>query len=763
MGTVLEPRRGDWARDAYYRFLTVFFIASQAAYPIHEDLLAAAGQIPERVRAALDDGEAEEQARALMQQYEKEMESGEPVPVDLLTFYLTQEEVAGGETHERVEAARAKFEFRMRYAQEMQTKGKNRDEVLGYVLKQQGEYDDTKSRLVSLLVDGAGDCEARQRYISSAFQVLYPEDVQAGKLKTEVFRPWVDKMGVMHDGHVRAVVEEGSRVAVLEGDAVKWDKKEVHEQIGMHEATQLAVKSFAVAEGVSTFEKENTGLQKKLAKAVAKDSDNLEAGDALDYAKKLVHTGLTDNSVSAYPVSLATYGHEGDNGARDVDRRQVAGSWAPSHYEWDKAIVLELREPKPILTAENIQSAFITPKPGPMAEKPYIDLGRFSKLTEEGVRAVIVERDRRIAVIQSDLGRQGKQDPSSVFPMRVTNNNELSPELFEGHPGHFIVDDRIGLPSFEEISTRSLEFRFGGDNVALLKAKWTKDARVKIVADGTDHHLALFNVQNLDGVRELMITQAPGGSKDISLATPEWEDMHFDKVNISRVNVPQFGALRVREVSYMPTEPPTSGSMAYVQASKVEVFYGLAKTGDAVLHGDVFRVEGPGMHESIGASVLAVHAPIIGREIFRGNFFEEVRLDSMMFESGALKGLRADTCTFLVEPQSLSVKIPQVMGAPEGSPVLFEGAGVKRILFVLSNPAGMDEKAMKGDGKSGPGSVLREQIRTAQENEILPTDVPIYVMDREMYNSLNETQGNPSNWSSAAFRSVDYLKGEFAK
>ncbi|MFA4845391.1 MAG: hypothetical protein WC654_02435, partial [Patescibacteria group bacterium] len=373
-----EHARSEWNYGRFSRLLKVLAVAHMAAYPVLDEIGIVASNVPRAVEKAVGGKDSEKQAKELLERYKKEIESGEPVPIDLATFYLEQEREAAGVSQKDADAARKKFEEILAKAMKMKERGAHRAEVLGFVLKQQGAYDDASSLMTDLLVRGKGECEARQRFISSAYQRLYPQDVQAGKMKSETFRSWVDKHGVYHAGHVRVVIDQGARVEVLEGDALQVDPKSEHEKITKTETTRLAVTGYAAKEGLYDL---NEDSRVKPVSVEEQAKRVLSGSHALESAKQALHDAVADNSVSAYPDSATTYGVEGV-GTRDVDPKPVAGSYTPSHYDWDKAVEITLTKPHEELTMKNFEHAY-------NRQSGYFDLRDFEIKDPAVMRSVV--------------------------------------------------------------------------------------------------------------------------------------------------------------------------------------------------------------------------------------------------------------------------------------------------------------------------------------------------------------------------------------
>ncbi len=363
-----------WATKNFPAFLKAYFVASILAYPVHEEIMERAGNIPRDIRTAIDDNDPEEAAAAVMQAYQKELASGEPIPIDLFTFYLEQEQAAEGISDAERRAAEERFGKIIGYAKDLQEKNDSRDEVLGYVLKQQGLYDPKTSLLSDLLTENRGDCEARERYISAAVQKLYPDDVAGGHMKTEVFGSYTDDAGNQQDGHVRVIIDRGQGVVeVLEGDAVQTEPAAEHASIPATETTQLAVKGFAAKEGIYTFEN-----------PPAKSAEPQATPNVWSALEKGVEHLLTDNSVTEYPASTAHYPSQ-NFGLENIDPKPVRNRWDGSRL-FHEAIEVTLKHELPDLTMDNWEDALT---------RDGIDLTPFNHIGTQAFTEAMTKKERR--------------------------------------------------------------------------------------------------------------------------------------------------------------------------------------------------------------------------------------------------------------------------------------------------------------------------------------------------------------------------------
>lgn len=536
----------------FSRFLRVLFLAHMAAYPVREEIGIVALNLPRTIDAALSDRDPEAHAKTLLDTYAKEIDAGEPIPVDLATLYLEQEREAAGVSDKDIDAATAKFEEILTSANVLKSAGKPREEVMGFVLKQQGDYDDSSSLMTDLLLQGKGECEARQRFISAMYQRLYPEDVAAGRMRLETFKSWVDKTGVLHAGHVRVAVNQDDRVLVLEGDAVQNDPASEHKTISSAETTQLAVTGYAEKEGLFDI---NEGSRVKPVSMKDLGLRIIKGEHVLESAKDALHNVVTNNSVTAYPDAATTYGTEG-RGTRDVNPHRVAGSWAPSHYDWDKALTLV--EFYSELTAADLSKVY-------RSQAGDFDLRKFDVKDPEVMRVLIDEREKKISKLQAKIPESFTR---SSLPFVIRPDQQLPTEPFQKYPGTFSIEKASGIPKFlEEVPVQNLslyEVSAVPDNIGLVY--WTEDAQIDITATGSDdidpqHHLWKIGDRMQSG--EIFISVAPiitGGRVNEkkkpsppqpSIGTNAFEGVRIRSLYISGVRVDSFGFLVADEkISY---------------------------------------------------------------------------------------------------------------------------------------------------------------------------------------------------------------------
>lgn len=297
---------------------------------------------PRQARAYLNSMEAGQEAEKMLVNFHEELESGEPIDIDLSDFYFNDELLRGGVSPEQVKQAKEYYDSVLNEAEKLLDSGATQEEVLGYILKMQGDYAREKTMLTDLLTKNAGNCEARAKYLSAAVQDLYPDLVKEGKVHYQLFGEFRDKNGNLQDGHIRVVIDEGGdTLKVLEGDAVFSEEKDAENPIPQFEATNLTVKSALVKSGTYSYtengEVRDTGITKTTEEAAREWSSGR-------------------NSLMTFPRSEAKYGDH--RGTSNIAPSRVAGSWAKTNLAWSPDFQLEAlehkKEKKPELTIADL-------------------------------------------------------------------------------------------------------------------------------------------------------------------------------------------------------------------------------------------------------------------------------------------------------------------------------------------------------------------------------------------------------------------------
>ena len=439
-----------------------------------EKLQELAKDLPRDARKAMQSVEAEQRAKTFLKEFDKELKEGNPLSVNLDEFYFTQEMQAGGVSAGEVETARKEYKAVIDFALDLQTQGEGFNEVMGYVLKAQGEYKKGSSFFTDLENEGKGNCEARAKYIASAVQDLYPDFVTAGEMKIENFGAYTDDKGVLQPGHVRVILDKDRRIAVLEGDAVRWESADTHADIPAYEATQMAVKAFAADQGVYDFQTDSLVVEESKKGKGAK----IEPGS------KAVSDS---NGINRFPPSKAKYKSD-DVGVRDIQPGLVHGSWAPSRLEWENAIELKLIKEKK-LTMENFEDVFQLDPNQHDELDAMVELSKYTEIDPEALRAV-AEKVKGINYILQV--RDDQKLPAELFgdkPRRVIVQGEkFDPENLKGIPiSELGVDVKEYIPHLEKLEWQegaSLYLRLEEDSKILLDTyslSWINEAGVKNV------------------------------------------------------------------------------------------------------------------------------------------------------------------------------------------------------------------------------------------------------------------------------------------
>lgn len=297
---------------------------------------------PRQARAYMNSVEAGNVAERILVNFQEELESGEPIDMDLSDFYFNDELLRGGISPEQVKQAKEHYESMLTEAQKLLDSGATRNEVLGYVLKMQGDYHRDKALMTDLLTSGSGNCEARAKYISAAVQDLYPDLAKEGKVNYQLFGEYRDKNGNLQDGHIRVVLDEGGdTISILEGDAVFSEEKDPENPIPQFEVTNITAKASLVKSGIYSYADEGMVKDTGITKTAQESAREWSSGR---------------NSLMAFPRSSAKYSDY--RGTTNIEPKKVAGSWAKTNLAWSPDFQLEAlehkKEQKPELTIADL-------------------------------------------------------------------------------------------------------------------------------------------------------------------------------------------------------------------------------------------------------------------------------------------------------------------------------------------------------------------------------------------------------------------------
>lgn len=722
-----EHAKSERAHGRFKNFLRILTLAHVLAYPVRDEIAIAASNVPRAMDKALSGRDSEAQAKAMMDRFEKEVESGEPIPVDLLTFYLEQERESAGVSETDVRKARARFEEVMQSANALKSAGKSRAEVLGYVLKQQGKYSDESSLMTDLLLRGEGECEARQRFVSAAVQRLYPEVIRAGKMRTESFRSWVDAEGVLHPGHVRVVVnEEDDRVAVLEGDAVRYDSAEEHAKITSMETTRLAVTGYAAKEGLY----------------------DLNAGSVAepDAGKKTLRDVVTDNSVSVYPTGATTYG-TGETGTRDVDPSRVAGSWAHSHYDWDNAIELTVTKSRVPLTMENVEGVF-------NGQAGLFELDRYDVRDKEAMRKLVETREKMLESTSSE----------SDYAFMIRGDQDLPAEAFSpgGRPISFLVRDGSRIPeALSVIPVSRLELF---DVKAIPKNIWNVDyesnSTLRVVVSGggdIDPNGALSGLRSSLYAGQISLDSSTSAKQRAD--RPMLNGIAFDGVKtkvltVRDIFVPTFGSVVAEEIAY---QGQTSvGQFSRVKARLLSIsFPNDESVRDSALHSD----DASGQGETARIEALRVSGDSYGAKAF-------ARTDVAVLLDGVHRPLNTDTYEgasvgqlyFDTDPRTVFGRQITQLGSWNAATKPYLGEGIGVVVFVPANEDLFSYESVQKKGSGAQPSLL-EQVLLARSTGSIAPSVRVVVLSGNQLSKLKARCGGIDVIPDSALFAEDYLKG----
>ncbi len=176
--------------------------------------------------------------------------------LDLSDFYFDVEMVIAGFTPEERDNAKRNYDIVITQAKELRLQGASDERVWNFLLRQQGHYQEDQKFLTEMFADDQdereADCDGRMKYIVSAAQDVFPELDQEGKISVQRFGSYIDEQGGWHDGHVRALIDQGDTLLVLEEDKVKTKKKKLDDAL-YYEAKWLAATSLLARKDLYDF------------------------------------------------------------------------------------------------------------------------------------------------------------------------------------------------------------------------------------------------------------------------------------------------------------------------------------------------------------------------------------------------------------------------------------------------------------------------------------------------------------------------------
>ena len=748
--------RSDKFAERFHQFLAVLFVATNAAYPIRDDLGTALVRVPEKISSVLNSGESRRAAEDLMKKYKEKIENGETLPVDLLTLYLEQERLVGGVSQEKIDEARKRFEEIMSEALKMKNNGKSKEEVLGYVLKQQGKYDDANSRLSDLLTTGRGECEARMHYITAAVQVLYPEDVLEGKMKIESFPSYIDDRGLPHSGHVRAVIDEGDRVGILEGDAVHWENSPEelvrHEEIGMHEVTKIAVKSFAVVEGISTFEDKTKGVSS--LPITEENSFTIEA--PFESIAKATHSLMTENSVSAYPEGTVRYDEGRD--VMDIDPRPIAGNYAVSREVFKNPIEIQLIHEKPALTFENIALAF-------QEEGKYVALDQFSSFDEGALKAVIALRDEKVAsrVNESNTDVDGIYRPK--YPIVINEDQVIPASVFYGRePADWIfMGDK--LPIVDGIQTSSVNMVVSNNFPAgLEKIHFVDGSMIRVYLAGEEEITGGSGIA--DAVRNGVSALVIDGQNDLrTLDELRLNDVTLFKLVLNNAAPKEMSGFKthflvVRMNGYIWP----SGTFVGASAADTRFHFKLPTDQDDEMHfdGNIFREFGKPTFKSKRITMESKQISDAHNVTVVGGAFSGMNIDVLVLEGGVRLGHSA---LYEANVDTLVLKTNKNNPLSQIIPLsVTDRSSVKRIIVVkdINYPLDGDTSHFLGSKQYEKADIMLavDNAQLAEFRKRSGLTCPIFVITNKRFSSTMDLYASEYDIEELNLRKMSYMIDE---
>ncbi len=786
----LDESRLDKLSNKYYKFLKVLFVAWNVAYLDHDDIIVAVERIPQVINASLTKDEARHTAEGLMHKYQEKIDKGEPLPVNLISLYLEQERLLGGTSVEDVAKARAHFDALAEAANRQQANHWSEEETLGWILKQQGNYNNANNRLTDLLLTGEGECEARAKFIEAMVQAVFPKYVAEGKLKLEHFRGHIDANGLAVPGHVRAVLDltsEGKGIIILDGDAPHHEITEAaiakHQAIGMYEATGTAVKGIAVKEGLTTWDKENAPHQAAIQKANRKDARAAKKAAAnTDYVGKLeqkVHQALVNNTVSSYPEATATLGDGLANINRNVSSKKVAGSYAHAADDFKNPIELRLvhdNEPQEMLTIDNYETA-LTPDG--------VRLDKFKSYSAQALDALLSQRRAR----QEEQNRESKDAVSASAAMRIfaaKKNAAYMPVQLAAKSGIMVTEfNKYGpiawkikgndLPPIYDIPTSSVEM----ENVSqisngLSQIAWDDGAYLDITIANTE--------LGAEGVRggEILSVAINHGLKNITiksnfagdqwLAGADFGGAKLESLTLSNVGGGRLSDLTVDRLSWARSTGFQGGALANVKASDTVLRFnddpgeqpGLNVKNGIEFDGGVFFVNGES--DRFRTKTLQLQAAkdqyvMIMPAAFSGMSFDVLSLSSdIVLRENALENAKIDT---------LIVRLGQ--GAPSDmiSTQAATTGHINRVVIIKSGETLLNKNQTESTtsailhAKSGADRmILRDPLDRKEVEQFRQSShikAPIYVIIDQNWQQLINLFGDESHIPDADLFAMSYI------
>ncbi len=573
---------------------------------------------PRQARSYLNSMEAGQEAEKMLVNFHEELESGEPIDIDLSDFYFNDELLRGGVSPEQVKQAKEYYDSVLNEAEKLLDSGATQEEVLGYILKMQGDYAREKTMLTDLLTKNAGNCEARAKYLSAAVQDLYPDLVKEGKVHYQLFGEFRDKNGNLQDGHIRVVIDEGGdTLKVLEGDAVFSEEKDAENPIPQFEATNLTVKSALVKSGTYSYtengEVRDTGITKTTEEAAREWSSGR-------------------NSLMAFPRSEAKYGDH--RGTANIAPSRVAGSWAKTNLAWEPDFSLEYLGTEEEKPEEEKREMTLTDIP---KNTRSFDLTAFSSASNEVMKALEVQM----------LNYDSEYPPEIIFNAGFKADfSLLSPEILKKM--HFKIQ---GIPEGNELSgiaIRDLWVEMGDVNEinanSFAGAQMSKESRVTF--DLGRKQPEKKSVTNLDlheykggKIGNLIFL---GDSAKQVVILPKNTENHIESVGFADINFRIEGFIRVQEFYFEHTFDSGSISSYFLQESLERILADEYK----FMFQETDKVDFKKMRLSVRSDVTLMGG-YLEKEAFKGKNLGQLSISSIAgADKEALSGVRAHIFDF---------------------------------------------------------------------------------------------------------------------
>lgn len=788
---MLDESRFDQLSNKYYNFLKVLFVAWNVAYLDHEDIIVAVERIPQVINATLNKDEARHTAEGLLHKYQEKLDQGEPLPVNLINLYLEQERLLGGTSPQDIAKARAKFDALVEAAQKQQANHWSEEETLGWILKQQGRYNNANNRLTDLLLTGEGECEARAKYIGSMVQAVFPTYVAKGQLKTEYFRGHTDDHGLQVPGHVRVVLdqtEEGKGIVILDGDAPHHDITAQaiakHENIGMYETTGTVVKGIAVAEGLTNWDKENAPHQQALQKAERRDARKAKKvadnADVVGRLKQKLHQGLVNNSVGdSHPAATTTLGDGTANINRDISPKKIAGSYAHSAEDFKNPIEVRLvhgNGPTAMLTIDNYRSAMTSSG---------IRLDKFKAYGADALDAVLSERKAR----QEEDNRESK-DTVSAFPamrnLAAKQNAQYMPVELSAKSGIMTTEfKKYGpiawkfhgndLPPIAGIPTSGIEL----DEVTqisndLSQLDWTDEGYLDITIANKDlGEKGVTGGETLPeaikhGLKNITITNDFAGDK--WLAGADFGGARLESLTLNNVVSGKLSGLTVDRLSWALSMGFQAGTLANVKAHDTVLVFksnqaelpGIDAKGAIEFDGGVFFIDGTKDRfrtDTLQLQVAKNQHVVIESAAFSGMSFDVLKLNSnFILQGNALEQAQIKTLIINLGQQAPSDMMSSQVAATGhiGRVVIIKSSES----LLNSNQSEATKSAILHATAGSDRVTLREPLDRSEVEQFRKSsqiEAPVYVVIDQNWQQLVNLYGDESNIPDARLLTMAYL------